>query len=49
MFYKELKSNNIPAEMHIYPKGGHGFSLAIGQGHLEMWKEECLDWIENLK
>jgi acetyl esterase/lipase len=24
LFYQVLKDNNVPAEMHIYPKGGHG-------------------------
>ena len=48
MFYRELKKYNVPAELHIYPTGGHGFSLALGKGHLEMWKEECLDWLKTI-
>jgi acetyl esterase/lipase len=27
MFYQALKDKNVPAEMHLYPKGGHGFGL----------------------
>jgi acetyl esterase/lipase len=26
-FYEALQRNNIPAELHIYPKGGHGFGM----------------------
>ncbi|HJY21848.1 MAG TPA: alpha/beta hydrolase, partial [Hanamia sp.] len=37
LFYQALKDNNVPAEMHIYPKGGHGFGLALGKGYLETW------------
>ncbi len=25
LFYNALRKNNIPAELHIYSKGGHGF------------------------
>ncbi len=49
MFYKKLKENGINSEMHIYPKGGHGFSLAIGNERLSSWKELCIIWLKNLK
>lgn len=45
VYYEALKRHNISAEMHIYPYGGHGFSLAIGKGHLEGWLNLCTDWI----
>lgn len=44
-FYQALKDHNIPAEMHIYPYGGHGFSLAIGKGYLSSWTDRCIDWL----
>ena len=49
VFYQALKDNNIPAELHVYPTGGHGFSLAIGQGYLQTWPDRCLDWLKSLK
>ncbi|MDX1940203.1 MAG: alpha/beta hydrolase [Saprospiraceae bacterium] len=49
LFYQALKNNNIPAELHIYPFGGHGFSLAINKGYLETWTERCVDWLKSLK
>jgi acetyl esterase/lipase len=45
IYYEALQKNNIPAEMHIYPYGGHGYSLAIGKGHLASWIDRCTDWI----
>jgi len=45
VFYQALKDNNIPVEMHIYPRGGHGFSLAVGRGHLASWTDRCIDWL----
>jgi acetyl esterase/lipase len=47
-FYQALKDNNIPAEMHIYPYGGHGFSLAIGKGYLSTWTDRCIDWLVSI-
>lgn len=48
LMYKALKDQNIPVEMHIYPYGGHGFSLAIGQGYLSSWTERLAEWLESL-
>ncbi len=46
LFYKALIKNNVPSEMHIYPEGGHGFSLAVGKPHLEHWPEVCMEWLK---
>lgn len=48
-FYQALKNNGVPAEMHIYPYGGHGFSLAIGKGYLQTWTDRCMEWLRSLK
>jgi acetyl esterase/lipase len=48
LFYEALIKNNVSAEMHIYKKGGHGFSLANKKGYLSSWKNRCLDWLNNL-
>jgi acetyl esterase/lipase len=47
-FYQALVKNKVPAEMHIYPYGGHGFGLAIGKGYLETWTDRCLDWLRSI-
>ena len=48
VFYQFLKDNGVPTEFHIYPQGGHGFSLAIGKGRLETWTDRCIDWLKSL-
>ena len=48
-FYQALKTNGVPAEMHIYPKGGHGFGLATGRGYLETWTDRLSDWLKTMK
>ncbi len=48
-YYLGLKKNGVPAEMHIFPSGGHGFALALGKGALEKWPELLLNWMKELK
>lgn len=45
LFYHSLVEKDVPAECHIYPEGGHGFSLAVGKGHLSTWTDRCIDWL----
>ena len=49
VFYQALKDKNIPAELHVYPAGGHGFSLALDKGYLQTWPDRCLDWLKSLR
>ncbi len=39
-FYNELRKNGIPAEIHLYEKGGHGFGL-----NNKMSPEKWTDWL----
>ena len=48
LFYDALKDNGVPVEMHIYPKGGHGFGLALDKGYLANWSDLLVDWLRNL-
>jgi acetyl esterase/lipase len=45
-YYQALLKNGIQTEMHVYPYGGHGYSLAIGKGHLATWPDRVLEWIK---
>ena len=47
-FYQALKNKGVSATMHIYPTGGHGFSLARDNGHLRGWTERLFEWLESL-
>jgi acetyl esterase/lipase len=40
-----LRRNKVPAELHIYEKGGHGFGFAAGRGTAEDWPRACLAWL----
>lgn len=43
-FYQALKKNGVPAELHIYPKGGHGFGLK-NPTTPDLWMERCINWM----
>jgi acetyl esterase/lipase len=41
-----LRAHHIPAELHIYEKGGHGFGLGKSSGTESSWPEACKKWLE---
>ena len=43
-FYEALNKNNVPAELFVFPKGGHGFGL-INPTSPDRWMDRCLDWM----
>jgi len=45
-YYKGLQKNKIPAELHIFQKGGHGYGLAIGRGTESSWPDLCIKWLK---
>ena len=44
-FYLGLKKAKVPAEMHIYEKGRHGFGLGVGAGPVSSWPLRCSEWM----
>jgi len=45
-FFTALKNKGIPVEMHIFPYGGHGYSLAINKGSHSTWPQRLFEWME---
>lgn len=43
LYFEALRKANVPVEMHIYPKGGHGF-IFRHQG----WMDPLLKWMEQI-
>jgi len=48
-FFRALHAKGVAATMHIYPTGGHGFSLARDNAHLQGWPDRFFEWIESLE
>jgi len=47
-FYEALRKADVPAEMHIYLKGGHGFGIRAGAGPAAEWPRLCKQWMQQL-
>lgn len=44
-FYLALRKAKVPAEMHLYQKGQHGFGLGKTVGPASSWPLRCADWM----
>ena len=45
VFYKALIKNKVPAEMHLYQGGGHGYGMN-NKTTKDKWIERCLNWMD---
>ncbi len=45
-FYLALRRAGVPAEMHIFLKGPHGFGLGHNRGAVSAWPKLCEKWME---
>ncbi|WP_246082253.1 alpha/beta hydrolase [Spirosoma lacussanchae] len=46
LYYQACLKNNVPVEMHLYPKGGHGYGLRTQKfGSLNSWPSACQAWL----
>lgn len=46
-FYEALLKNNVPVEMHIYYKGGHGFGIKSNRAP-DHWTDRVETWLKNM-
>lgn len=49
LFYMALRANKVPAELHIYEKGGHGYGLGDPKKDaiIATWPARLTDWLKN--
>lgn len=47
-YYQALRNNKIPAALHIYPSGEHGWGFRENFPYHEVMLEELSTWINNL-
>ncbi len=47
-FYLALRKAGVPAELHLYPKGGHGYGLRNETDQIRFWPERMLEWMRSL-
>jgi acetyl esterase/lipase len=48
-FYQALVKNKVPAELHLYPTGGHGYGFGRElKGGVATWTEHLRTWLSGL-
>jgi acetyl esterase/lipase len=45
-YYLALKNAKVPAEMHLYPTGGHGYGLRPSEHTVSTWPARAADWLK---
>lgn len=48
VYYTALKNAKVPAEMHLYPSGGHGYGLRPSSAAVSTWPARAETWIRSL-
>jgi acetyl esterase/lipase len=46
--YLALKRANVPAELHVYASGGHGFGIRPGDKPHATWPQRCAEWMRDI-
>lgn len=47
-YYLALKQVKVPAELHVYPSGGHGYGLRPSPHTVTTWPKRAEDWMRSL-
>jgi len=46
-YWLALKQAKVPFELHVYPKGGHGYGLRRTANPLTEWPERAAEWMKS--
>jgi acetyl esterase/lipase len=47
VMYLALKRANVPAELHAYAQGGHGFGVRKSSLPCSTWTDRCVGWLRS--
>ena len=47
LYARELFNNKVMVEMHLFPKGGHGFGLGREEDGTNQWIQLCINWLKS--
>ena len=47
-YYEACVKNKVPVELHLYPKGGHGFGMN-NKTTDDNWMERLKNWLNSIK
>jgi acetyl esterase/lipase len=46
VYFEQLVKYNIPSELHVFQKGGHGFGLGGSKDTQSAWPGLCISWLK---
>ena len=49
VYFLQLKNAGVPAELHIYAQGGHGYGLLRTDLPVTTWPDSVLTWLHTIK
>ncbi len=47
-YYLALKNHGVPAELHVYPSGGHGYGLRPSEHAVSTWPARAEHWFRSI-
>jgi len=48
VYYAALRKAGVPAEMHVYVKGGHAFGLRPTEAPITLWPQQVEAWLRTI-
>jgi len=48
LLFAQLTQAGVPAELHVYTKGGHGYGLRPSSHPVHEWPTRCADWMRQM-
>ena len=45
-YFLALKRTKVPAELHVYSKGGHGYGMRPSKNAVVTWPARCEEWLK---
>jgi acetyl esterase/lipase len=45
-FYEALIKHHVPAELHVFPRGGHGFGMRNPTSGADQWPDRLAEWMK---
>jgi acetyl esterase/lipase len=49
VYFMQLKNAKVPAELHVYAQGGHGYGLRRTELPVTAWPQEVEKWLHTIK
>jgi acetyl esterase/lipase len=50
LFYAALRDQGVPAELHVYENGGHGYGMRpVANSYAHTWPQRAEEWLRHRK